>query len=328
MDTGPAQRMRFTCFLLEPGVASSEAVLRKEFRPGGKQGMHLVEAADGVPNGTLAFLGSTVSGSPDWATKLSAAYPELATLSSKSHRFVLLLPVDDRVFAVTFGYGATTIRRAAIVGNFGLSYAARVLRTDGLREFGSRRMDASARTQSVQIYRDGGVNDLDVSPDGEFVHRLVGHIETAPGGLDAGGAIVAGDWLSFPAEVDLPELVAKLKEVLRVVSEKRVKREFEFVDALSPVAKNDERTPDFDRQLVNALNRSLNGLRHANGATVAPASPHACATSEPRSRTSITSTWSVPPAMKGLQGLKRAHSLKESRALAGNSRSICSTRSG
>lgn len=256
-------RLRFTCYLLRDDAVVGSDVLRSEYRPGGDQAMERLEPGSGVPPGTIAYLGSTEGSQPDWARRLSTVFPALGDIRTTSHRLVLLIPVSDRVFAVTFGYGATAIRRSLVVSNFGLSYAARVMRTDGLREFDSRRMDASARSQKVQLSEDGGVSELDVSLDGEFVHRLVGRLEQAVDGLDVEGTVVAGDSLSFAADVDLSDLVVKLHGVLKVLEERSVKRAFAFVDALSPIARNDERARGFDRILADALTRSLTGMQGA-----------------------------------------------------------------
>ena len=267
MAGAESPKLRFTCFLLREGTPVGEEVLRPEYRPGGIYEMEIVESGVGVPAGAVAYLGSTEGSVPEWAEKLVSAFPALGGIRTTSHRLVLLIPVGDRVFAATFGYGATAIRGSLIVSNFGLSYAARVMRTDGLREFDSRRMDASARSQKVQISQEGGVSELDVSPDGEFVHKLVGRLEEAVDGLDVQGTVVAGDSLSFSADVDLASLVIKLEGVLKVLEKRSAKHAFAFVDALSPVARNDERAPGFDRILVNALNRTLAGLRAAGSST-------------------------------------------------------------
>ncbi|MEU8832360.1 DUF6119 family protein [Streptomyces sp900116325] len=248
-----APKLRFNCFLLREGLgASFEDALRAAYRTNGIAAMQEISPGASAPEGCRAFLKTKTDTHPAWARSLSPIFPELESLTSVSHRLVIFLPVEQRVFAVCFGYGSSTLEWSWIEPNFGLRFASRSYDTDALNEIRSRRIDPSARTQSVQIPNRTQIRDFDVELDGEFVRRMVGELDDGLAFPEL-GAVVATDSIAFKVETDLNQVHQILSRMLKSVGESAIKDELRFIDALEPLRSNDELTEQLERLLVQHL---------------------------------------------------------------------------
>ncbi|MEV5970983.1 DUF6119 family protein [Streptomyces sp. NPDC051921] len=245
-------KLRFNCFLLREGLTSFQEALRTPYREFGISELTEVPAAANAPEGCRAFLGTKSDNVPPWARSLTPIFPDLEAVTSISHRLVIFLPVKERVFAVCFGYGSSTLEWSWIEPNFGLRFAARSYDTDALNEIRSRRIDPSARTQSVSIPNRTGLRDFDVELDGEFVRRMVGELDE---GLDFPdlGAVVATDSVAFKVETDLNKVHDILQRMLTSVDNSEIKGDLQFIDALEPLRSNSDLTEELERLLVREL---------------------------------------------------------------------------
>jgi len=142
-------KLRFNCYLLRDGLNDMEMALRPKYRPAGVQALRKIDGSATAPQGSVAYLGSPTERTPRWAEELDTLFPGIAQVTNRSNRFVIFLPVTQRWFAVCFGYGSGVLEWDCVEGNFGLRVAARRFQPDDVTEFRSRRIDASARTQSV-----------------------------------------------------------------------------------------------------------------------------------------------------------------------------------
>jgi len=231
-------KLRFNCFLLRSGLASPTEALREPYRPDGKTEMSPLLPVAGAPEGVTAYFRARSEKTPPWAVALNPLFPGLNNALNMSNRLVIFLPVGERIFAVCFGYGSSTLEWSAIEPNFGLRFAARRLNPDELNEIRSRRIDASSRTQSVQISVGTDLRNFDIMLEGEFVRKLVGELDGEGLSIEGLGAIVATDSVAFKAETNLGRVAEVLGMMLREVSERRVKDELLFVDSLEPLRSN------------------------------------------------------------------------------------------
>lgn len=250
MREGP--KLRFNCYLLREGVTSAQDALRPQYRLSGNSAMAEIESTGEAPEGCTAFFSSKTDGVPPWSRSLANVFPSLNDVKSLSHRLVLFLPVDGRLFAVCFGYGSSALEWSTIEPNFGLRFASRSYNTAALNEIRSRRIDPSARTQSVQIPNRTGIRDFDVELEGEFIRRMVGELDDEFDFPDL-GAVVATDSIAFKAETDLREVHRVLKQMLNVVTENSAREDLRFIDALEPLRSKDELTAELEKLLVQQL---------------------------------------------------------------------------
>ncbi|MEO6116741.1 MAG: DUF6119 family protein, partial [Pseudolysinimonas sp.] len=254
--------LKLTCYLLRAGIKDVVDALSAASRPGGRDGMAELAATTtgSLPDGSRAFLAANRHRKPPWADGLEPYFPEVAQVSNSSSRFVLFLPVATRTFAICFGYGNASLSATAIDPNFGLRYAARTFDSDAIFELDSRRISASARSQSVQALAGVRLADLDVPLLGEFIRKLSGKLDKgASAKVDGISAVVAGDGVGFRSVVDLTAVQAVLKTMLNVTQSEDPKGEFEFVDALEPLRATDDRVKNLEISLCSELNARAAG---------------------------------------------------------------------
>lgn len=249
---GEASKLRFNCYLLREGITSLQEALRPQYRTNGKSPMLPLASASGAPEGCKAFFSSKTDGVPPWARSLTSIFPPLEGVKSLSHRLIIFLPVADRIFAVCFGYGSSALEWSYIEANFGLRFAARSYNTSALNELRSRRIDPSARTQSVQIPTRTGLRDFDVELEGEFVRRVVGELDEGME-IPGLGAVVATDSVAFKVETDLHEVQRILLRMLESASDNQVSDDLRFIDSLEPLRSNGELTSELEKLLVQHL---------------------------------------------------------------------------
>jgi len=252
--------LKITAYLLRDGTAGVVDALSPSSRPGGRDGMFELAPAvnTDLPDGTVAFVAMNRSQHPEWAQALEADFPQLADVHNTSSRMVLFLPVGDRHFAICFGYGGASLRKAAIDPSFGLRYAARTFNQNVIFGLDSRRMSATARSQAVQTVGGERLADLDVPLAGEFVRRLAGRLDDGASLEIAGiSTVVASDAVSFKTGFVLRDIQAVLTKMLEVVNTTAAKDEFEFVDALEALRATDDRVKQLEVQLCGELNAMI-----------------------------------------------------------------------
>ncbi|MFJ2179325.1 DUF6119 family protein [Streptomyces anulatus] len=245
-------KLRFNCYLLREGITSAQEALRSQYRFAGNSAMTEIESTGEAPEGCTALFSSKKDGVPPWSRSLADTFPSLGEVKSVSHRLILFLPVDERIFALCFGYGSSALEWSTIEPNFGLRFASRSYDTTALNEIRSRRIDPSARTQSVQIPNRTGIRDFDVELEGEFIRRMVGELDGELNFPDL-GAVVATDSIAFKIETDLREVHRVLKQMLDVVTENAAREDLRFIDALEPLRSKDELTIELEKLLVQQL---------------------------------------------------------------------------
>jgi uncharacterized protein (TIGR04141 family) len=254
-------KLRFNCYLLRSDLETPEHALRAPYRPGGRTAMTAVDPTAAAPQGTIGYFSEPKQKVPPWAKALTPLFPELKRVQNLSNRFVIFLPVAGRHFAVCFGYGSSTLEWSAVEANFGLRFAARRMSPKSLREFRSRRVGASNRTQAIQIPMGGDLKDLDVTTlEGEFVRRLAGTLDEVDGAqFNDVDAVAATDAISFRTRTDLSQVQKTLSAMLAEVEQKTASEGLKFVDSLEPLRAKSERTAELDRRLAESLFSGLRG---------------------------------------------------------------------
>lgn len=240
-------KLRYNCYLLSDSVVDVERALRAKYRPGGPQGMTKLPTTAAAPAGAVAYLGSSDPRRPVWAQQLAAAFTGADAVANVSHRLVIFLPVKNRWFAVCFGYGSSALEWDLLDHNFGLRVAARRFAPEAVQELRSRRVDATARTQSVTLPGGAQLRDFGVPLEGEFVRKIIGRLGTEE------GSVVAGDSIIFRADTDLSTVQGELGEMLDDLENADVQEAFEFIDALEPLRNSDAVAKELDRLLAAAI---------------------------------------------------------------------------
>ncbi|NDK69126.1 hypothetical protein GYA89_07395 [Rhodococcus qingshengii] len=255
------KKLRFNCYLIHDGVTDVEQALRAKYRSSGDSPLTRIASSAAAPPNSVAFVGETTETTPSWATELNSQFPGIASVTNRSNRFVIFVPVATRWFAICFGYGSGVLDWEKVESNFGLRVAARRFRSDNVTELRSRRIDATARTQSVQVPVGSELRDLGVELDGEFIRKLSGQLESGDF-EDIEGSVVAGDSIAFRSEVDLKTVQSLLSSMLDTVARTSAQDEFQFVDSLEPLRESEQTAKDLDTRLAAEILRIDVGITH------------------------------------------------------------------
>ncbi|MFF2597721.1 DUF6119 family protein [Streptomyces californicus] len=249
---GKASTLRFNCFLLREGLASYEEAFRPQYRPGKPNGMRRLTDAALAPKGCAAYLKDMSEKQPAWAKLLAPVFHELEAVLNYSNRLVIFLPVGGRVFAVCFGYGSSTLEWSRVEANFGLKFAARRFDSQAMNAVGSRRIDASSRSQYVQIPTNTRISEFEVELEGEFTKKLVGKLDE---GLDFPdlGAVVVTDSVSFKVDTDLNKVREILDKMLETAESGTAHKDLAFIDSLEPLRVKSEIVKDLEKLLVDEI---------------------------------------------------------------------------
>ncbi|MFJ4681567.1 DUF6119 family protein [Kitasatospora sp. NPDC088783] len=245
-------KLRFNCFLLRDGLDSHEQAFRVQYRPGNSQGMRRLASGEGIPEGCVAYLRENSEKVSAWARLLTPTFPELEAIKNVSHRLVIFLPVHGRTFAVCFGYGSSTLEWSHIEANFGLRFAARTFDSSAVSGIASRRIDASARSQWVQIPSNSSISGFEVELEGEFTRKLMGDLEDGVE-LPELGAVVATDSVSFKLDTDLHSVCDVLAQMLQVTLESEASQDLAFIDSLEPLRATSDVVKRLEQRLAQEL---------------------------------------------------------------------------
>jgi uncharacterized protein (TIGR04141 family) len=134
-----------------------------------------------------------------------------------------------------------------------------------MNEIRSRRIDASSRTQSVQLPISSGLRDFDLTLEGEFVRKLSGKLDSDGAVIGELGAIVASDAVSFKSETDLNHVRNILEGMLRDVSDREAHGELLFVDSLEPIPSTASIAEQLEKRLVKDI---FAGIERTSGAAI------------------------------------------------------------
>ncbi|MEV5976128.1 DUF6119 family protein [Streptomyces sp. NPDC052114] len=247
-----APALRFNCFLLREGLGSYKEALRSQYRPGNQNGMRELDSSPLAPDGCVAYLKDMSEKTPAWAKQLAPIFSELQTILNVSNRLVVFLPVSGRTFAICFGYGSSTLEWSWVEANFGLKFAARRFDSKEMSGIGSRRIDAAARSQWVQIPTNSAIGDFEIELDGEFTRKLVGKLNDGVAFPDL-GAVVATDSVSFKLDTDLNKVRDVLAKMLETTENSTASKDLAFIDSLEPLRLKSEIVKDLEKLLVDEL---------------------------------------------------------------------------
>jgi len=171
---------------------------------------------------------------------------ELAGLRTQSSAGVLLIQVDGRVFAVTFGAGYHAVSPASVEPSFGLKVTANVVTRDKVTSADTKGFNQSARSQKTVMPSAGEFAALGVEPTEEWVRQMSGKVGDESFASTASGADSLHLGIKEFSMLGLPE---KLKQILNYYERDTYKNDFGFLDNFTRLAKRDPLVVDLDARL-------------------------------------------------------------------------------
>jgi len=230
----------FTIYLLRESVATAEDAVITGAKP------HVI--ADGPSNYGKLFVKPTHPRPPRWAT-LFENYVDrglLGTVQSSAAAFIV--PVDSRLFALTFGQGRFLLRPDAYEERFGLVVTLNSIGSDALRSIDKRTFidDQNSRVQTSQA---SSALSFGVDIERDLIRGIVGR----PHSEKLGRRLAGSDSLTVTTDISVPELRRLLRRYLRKFESKDYQENFPWVDQVCQLNPKGEKAISLDAMLVAKL---------------------------------------------------------------------------
>jgi uncharacterized protein (TIGR04141 family) len=194
----------------------------------------------------------------EWCNILAGLTGGEVDLGYSSGGGALLLAVDDRAYALTYGtLGRHMVEQEVIDRTFGVSFAVRALVPSDIRQVRRRVVGASGRVDRSFVPAGQPIWKYGIDKWGEIVGQVCGYTDnpqlTVCRRSGKPARIDGGDALHIHVCVEPAGLLADLREIERVCQEESPLVDLEFITQIRPVPPSDARMPD----LIGALDERL-----------------------------------------------------------------------
>ncbi|MEU5372275.1 DUF6119 family protein [Streptomyces sp. NPDC005951] len=211
---------------------------------------------------------------PDWTSAVHSLTRRKPPVENRTSACVLLLPVADDVFALTFGMGHLLLDQSRISPGFGFDFVLRAAQPDAIRQVTHSLMDARGRTDRSSAAQGQHIRAFPIEEYGEVVSRLVGTLsstELTIGKHSRRTAQVAGtDALKIHLGAQPEDLLYDLTQIRAILARHSPAPEFEAIARVRPLKSGDPRRSDLEARLNDLLGAS------ADTGSLALAVPAAC----------------------------------------------------
>lgn len=195
---------------------------------------------------------------PSWASYLEpaidGAFPSVHSASASG---LLLLTVDEHVFALTFGYGRTLLDQAKIERRFGLKVALNLIDQKQIRSLDTKKFDEMVVSTNTQTSRTTELPTFGVDILRDILRAVTGKAPKTSGYTSLSGA----DALVLGVDKPVTDLPALLRDLYTHYTDTKYKASFSWIDHLEEV-KDPSMVTALDDALVDQLRIGDTGSTH------------------------------------------------------------------
>jgi uncharacterized protein (TIGR04141 family) len=246
---------------LTPGCESLLGALNLRYRD--EQGFELASVSVGDVACVLYTGVIRPSDAPEWAAAVHALTGESPDVRNWTSAGALLIPVDDDVFALTYGMGNLFLNQSRVEAGFGLQVVLRTLRPEAVRQVTHLAMDARGRTDRNSAAQDQHIRSFGIEEYGEIVSRLTGQLDSDEHEFSIGSGkslrISGTDSLKVPLGRRPADMLADLAKVTEMVNRESMAPEFDLIARIRPLKNTDDRRAELDERLDELLGKPCSG---------------------------------------------------------------------
>jgi uncharacterized protein (TIGR04141 family) len=238
-----------TIYLLRESVTTAEVAVVTGAKP--------YVISDGPSNYGKLFVKSTHPKPPKWADLFENYVDKklLGTVQSSAAAFII--PVDNRLFALTFGQGRFLLHPDAYEERFGLVVTLNSIGSDALRSIDKRTFvdDQNSRVQTSQA---SSALSFGVDIERDLIRGIVGR----PLSEKLGRRLAGADALTVTTDTAVPDLRRLLRRYLKKFQSKDYQANFPWVDQVCQLNPKGQKATKLDALLVEKLKEAWtkNGL--------------------------------------------------------------------
>lgn len=194
------------------------------------------------------FVKRTTPRTPDWGSFL-AGYVASAELGrTASAGAVLLVPIHNRTFALTFGTGRYLLLPDVTQPRFGLRVALNCLGENTVRSIDKDSLDRLARHTREQASRDATAREFGLDIEQDLLRAVTG----TPADETLGRRLTGRDALTISVAITIVNLPEMLERLAAKAKETTYQQNFPWVDQLSHIT-DARRVDTLDATLVHRL---------------------------------------------------------------------------
>lgn len=231
-------------YLFKVTIQNFEEALSQEKLEGDFSYEPLQQKLD-LPFQIRAYFQKNKSSTPKWLSYISDFFEvNVDEIVNTSNSLVLLIKVENRIFAITSGFGYTAINKSQIEHDFGLRVVLNEINPLKIAKIDSRNIDTTTKQKMVFINRNSPLNEFEF----DFHEDLLSQIGGIPTTVDFGKSFVGSDSLRLNSNTSLPNLEQKCRQLLEIFQNDNYKKNFPFFDYLQIIK---------DPTLIATLNQQL-----------------------------------------------------------------------
>lgn len=200
------------------------------------------------------YFGDSHISSPSWIKKffgtsfnnnINNEHLKIFTASSKA---VFLVTVENRIFALTFGYGHALLKPGACEERFGLKVVLNVIDSNNLRSIDKKNMSVVPKLSKEQVTKDGTFADFGIDVEQDLIQGITGKTKNE----DFGKIVTGKDALNLSVKIDISKIKDFLKDCYARYNSDDYKEEFAWIDQISEI-KDPKKIESLDSQLFEKI---------------------------------------------------------------------------
>lgn len=200
------------------------------------------------------YFGDSHVSPPSWIKKFFGSFFDNNTDSDNlkiftaSSKAVFLATVENRIFALAFGYGHTLLKPGVWEERFGLKVALNVIDAENLRSIDKKNMSIIPKLSKEQMTKDGTFADFRVDVEQDLIQGITGKTKNE----DFGQTITGKDALSLSVKIDVSSIKDFLKDCYTRYNSDEYKKEFAWIDQVAEI-KDLKTVENLDNQLLEKI---------------------------------------------------------------------------
>lgn len=195
---------------------------------------------------------------PPWVQFMQPVLADdIRSLTSRSLSALLLLRSNDRIFAISFGYGRSLLNLAKIEFQFGLRVALNRIDPSQIRSLDTKTYEDLVVSTSTQVSRSAELPSFGVDISKDILRAVTGE----PRDEKFAKRLAGANSLVMNTVIQANELPALCDELLESFTADDYKANFAWIDQLTLV-QNVEEIAVLDEQLISELRTGVSGATH------------------------------------------------------------------
>jgi len=215
-----------------------------------KPGLGLKSVGVKGKTGSKVFFQATATKAPKWLARINAiAEKPLTNLFNAQASALLLLKVDKRYFAISFGSGWAWLEGSVVERRFGLLAALNCIGEEQIKVVDAQQIDTLALSTRSQVSHSSEITAFGLDASRDLMQAVMGK----PKDPSIGTSVTGADALRLVAKLDLADLDKKCSELLKLSKSKEYQKRYGWIDNIEQVKSPQQKT-ELDALLVKSIN--------------------------------------------------------------------------